>query len=166
MSSRFANRTVLVSGATSGIDEATARAFAEHGAQVCGLGRRREATGGRGVDVVLEMASGEVGQECLRLLAPFGRVVVFGARNMYTSISTDEMQRLIHHNQSLIGFNVPTQRPEELRACVPKLLELVASRKLQLFARSAFALDDARLAFAALESRRTIGKVVLLPRRE
>lgn len=38
----------------------------------------REATGGKGADVVLEAASGEVGAESFKLIAPFGRVIFFG----------------------------------------------------------------------------------------
>jgi NADPH2:quinone reductase len=38
----------------------------------------REATEGKGVDVVVEAASGEVGDQSFKLLAPFGRMAVFG----------------------------------------------------------------------------------------
>lgn len=125
--------------------------------------RVREATGGRGVDVVLEMSGGDVAQACLELVAPFGRVVVYGARNMYDSLSPEQLTRLIRGNQSLVFFNVPTQRPESLSACIPDLLALVAQGKVRAYARERFPLADARRAFEALASRRTIGKLVLVP---
>lgn len=125
--------------------------------------RVRAATGGRGVDVVLEMSSGEVQDESFKLLAPFGRMVMFGAKNMHDTIGPDRMQRLIANNQSITFFNVPTQSAESLGRCVPPLLDLIASGRLKLFAQQQFALTDAVRAFEALASRRTIGKVVLIP---
>jgi len=55
----------------------------------------REATEGKGVDVILESASGEVGDQSFKLLAPFGRMVVFGARNIHDTISPEKVQQLI-----------------------------------------------------------------------
>lgn len=43
MNPSFSHKTILVTGATSGIGEATARAFLAHGGTVLGLGRRQEA---------------------------------------------------------------------------------------------------------------------------
>ncbi len=121
----------------------------------------KDATGGRGVDVVLEAASGEVGEESFKLMAPFGRTIVFGARNVHDTISSERMRQLIHHNQSLIGFNIPSLPPQEIAACVPSLLRLISERKVKLFADNSFPLADVKSAFEALASRRTIGKVVL-----
>lgn len=125
--------------------------------------RVREATDGRGVDVVLEMSSGQVQEESLKLLAPFGRMVFFGAQNMYDTISPERMRRLIANNQSLIYFNLPSLQPEQVRASLAGLLELVVQGKLEIRARQTFPLSEAPRAFEALASRRTIGKVVLVP---
>jgi NADPH2:quinone reductase len=125
--------------------------------------RVRAATDGRGVDVALEMSSGEVQEESFKLLAPFGRIVIFGAKNMHDTIGPERMQRLIANNQTVQFFNVPTQSPAALAACVPPLLELVVAGKLRLITQHRFALADAADAFAALSGRRTVGKVVLLP---
>jgi NADPH2:quinone reductase len=123
----------------------------------------REATGGRGVDVVLEQASGKVGEESFKLIAPFGRVVFFGAKNIHDTLSSEKIRQLIYKNQSLIGFNVPTLRPEQIGECVPELLDLIAQGRLKLFANTAFPLAEVKQAFEALSNRHTIGKVVLTP---
>jgi NADPH:quinone reductase len=123
----------------------------------------REATGGQGVDVVLESAAGEVGAESFKLVAPFGRLVLFGARNIHEAFDAQRMQQLIYKNQSVIGFNLPTMPPELFGECVAGLLQLVAERKLRIFANHSFPLEQARTAFQALASRKTIGKVVLVP---
>jgi len=118
---------------------------------------------GRGADIVLESASGAVGRESFRLLAPFGRLVMFGARNIHDTLGPEQLRQLITGNQALIGFNLPSLPPEQIRACVPKLLHLVASGQVKLFAENLFPLRDARRAFEALASRETVGKVVLVP---
>jgi len=123
----------------------------------------REATDGKGVDVVLEAASGDVGAESFKLAAPFGRIVMFGAKNIHDTISSAQIRQLVYQNQSLVGFNIPTQRAEQIADCIPDLLTWIAQGKLKLFANSSFALADVKAAFEALSSRRTIGKVVLIP---
>lgn len=123
----------------------------------------REATDGNGVDVVLEAASGDVGEECFKLIAPFGRMVVFGARNIFDTLPPEKMQQLIYRNQTLIGFNFPSLRPEQIAASIPGLLNLIAERKIRLFANNVYPLAEVKTAFQALASRGTIGKIVLVP---
>jgi len=126
----------------------------------------RAATRGKGVDVVLEAASGAVGEESFKLIAPFGRMIVFGARNIHDTISPEKVRQLIHENQSLIGFNFPSLQPQQIAECVPDLLKLISDQEVKLFANTSFPLADVRTAFEALSSRRTIGKVVLTPSQE
>ena len=121
------------------------------------------ATEGHGVDVVFEMASGKTGDESISLTAPFGRVVFYGAQNMYTSLSEKQMQQLIHKNQTFVGFNIPTLGTDKLTACVPPLLKLISDARLKLFAKNIFPFDRVKEAFEAIASRNTIGRVVLVP---
>src|SRR5207245_1187472 len=39
----------------------------------------KNATGGQGADIILEMVGGQIAEQSLQCLAPFGRMVVFGA---------------------------------------------------------------------------------------
>jgi NADPH:quinone reductase len=123
----------------------------------------RHATNGNGVDIVLESLSGEVGDESFKLLAPFGRVVMYGARNAHDSLPREKVAQLIHKNQSIVGFNFPSLSPEQIRSAVPKLLDLIVGGQLKLFAEHRFRLLDFRQALEALSDRRTMGKVVLVP---
>ena len=123
----------------------------------------REVTRGKGVDVVLEAASGKVGEECFKLIAPFGRMIVFGARNAHDTISSEKVQQLIYRNQSVTGFNFPSMRPEQIAECVPSLLRLISQGKVKLFANNSFPLAEVKEAYEAISSRGTIGKVVLTP---
>jgi NADPH2:quinone reductase len=125
--------------------------------------RVREITGGKGVDIVLEMASGDVGQASFRLLATFGRLIMFGARNVRDTLLPEQVQQLIRHNQSVIGFNFPALKRTDIAQCVPELLALISQGRVKLFADNVFPLEDVKRAFDALAARQTIGKIVLVP---
>lgn len=122
-----------------------------------------QASGGRGVDVVLEANSGEIGDRSFKLMAPFGRTVIYGAKNAHDSLPTEKVRQLIFKNQSVTGFNFPSLRPEQIGEAVPALLQLIVAGRVKLFANQSFELGDVRKAFEALSSRHTIGKVVLTP---
>src|SRR5438874_6148613 len=38
----------------------------------------KEANGGQGTDIILEMIGGKQAEQCLQCLAPFGRMVIYG----------------------------------------------------------------------------------------
>jgi NADPH2:quinone reductase len=120
-------------------------------------------TDGKGVDIVFEMASGKTGDDSISLAAPFGRVVFYGAKNMYTTLNERQMQQLIHKNQTFVGFNIPTYEPEKLGPCVSPLLQLISEGKVKLFAKNIFSLERVKEAFEAIAGRNTIGRVVLVP---
>jgi NADPH2:quinone reductase len=123
----------------------------------------RAATQRRGVDVVLEAASGETGRQSFELLAPLGRMVVFGARNIHDTFVPEQIQQLIYNNQTVTGFNIPSLPPNVISSAVPPLLDLIATGRRKLFAGSKFPLVSVKTAFEALATRKTIGKVVLTP---
>ena len=122
-----------------------------------------ETTGGRGVDLVLQAASGEVGAQSFKLLAPFGREVMYGAQNMYDTFTSEQVTQLIPKQQSVTGFNITSAPQSQLAACLSELLSLVADGKLKLHVGASFPLAEFASAFESLASRRTIGKVVMLP---
>jgi NADPH2:quinone reductase len=72
------------------------------------------ATRGRGAEVVLEASSGEIGDKSFKLMAPFGRAVIYGAKNAHDSFPTEKVRQLILKNQSVTGFNFPSLQPEQI----------------------------------------------------
>jgi NADPH2:quinone reductase len=120
-------------------------------------------TNGRGVDVVFESASGKLRNQSYELLASSGRVIVYGARNVNDKLSPKQIQQLIFKNQTIIGFNIPSFDSKRIAAAVPQLMQLISAGRLKLFALSRFPLHRVRDAFKALASRRTVGKIVLVP---
>jgi NADPH2:quinone reductase len=122
-----------------------------------------EATNGRRVDLVLEASSGDIGRESFKLLAPFGREIMYGAQNMFDTLSSEQVTQLIRKQQSLTGFNITSTPRHQLAACLAELLPLIADGKLKLHVGASFPLADFASAFEALAGRHTIGKVVMVP---
>ena len=122
-----------------------------------------EATGGDGVDVVLEMVGGDFLQKNLRCMAAWGRMVVFGAASgeRGSIVPVDLMRR----NHSVVGFYLPQlmSRPELFRPSLQEVLGWIRDGQLKLTIGACYPLEQAAAAHAALEGRRTTGKIVLNP---
>jgi NADPH2:quinone reductase len=124
-----------------------------------------EATGGEQVDAVLEMTGGATFEACLRVLAPFGRQVVFGiASREPNEVSTGH---LLGHSRSLVRFWLMhlIPRRDEVAAMVHDLFEAVASGQLEVVVGDVYPLSDARRAHQELAGRNTQGKLLLDPTR-
>ena len=121
----------------------------------------REATDGKGVDVALEMAGGDIFNKTLKCLAPFGRIVVFGnaSRELYTM----NPQNLMRRNQSVIGFFLPQimKRPDLLVPSIKELFSYVASGKLKLTIGGIYPIEQAAVVHEEMNGRQTKGKMIL-----
>ena len=94
-----------------------------------------EANDGKPVDVVLEMTGGPTFEACLRTLAPFGRMVVFGiASREQNEVTTGH---LLRNSRSVIGFWLMHLVPhrEQVAAMIGDLLGAVASGELEIVDR-------------------------------
>ncbi len=123
----------------------------------------KELTGGKGVDIILEMVGGEIFNQNFKCLAPYGRVVIFGVASH--KIPTLNPVQLMYKNHSVVGYwliNTIT-RPQQLAQAMQAILGWVAEGKIQLVADQVFPLSEAAQAHAQMESRQTVGKLVLLP---
>lgn len=122
----------------------------------------RELTDGKGVDVALEMVGGEVFRKTLKCLAPFGRMVVFGAAS--GERSPMDAGELMRRNQSVVGFFLPQimKNFEVYQNSFKELLDYVQSGDLQLTIGGTFDLEEAAEAQRQLQGRKTMGKLVLI----
>lgn len=120
-----------------------------------------EATNGKGVDVALEMAGGDVFHKTLKCLAAFGRIVVFG--NASGEQVDFNPALLMRRNQSVIGFFLPQimRKPDLLLPSIQELFTYVAEGKLKLIIGGVYPLEEAANVHTILQSRRTKGKLIL-----
>lgn len=117
------------------------------------------ATGGRGVDVILDAVGGPVGQQSLGVLARFGRLLVYGGLSGQPTMFA--AQQLMRNCASVTGFNTPSQRPEDLARAGQALVGYLAAGKLRVIVDRTYPLAAAAEAHRALEAGHTTGKVVL-----
>jgi len=116
-------------------------------------------TGGRGVDVILEMlANVNLGRD-LRVLAPGGRVVVIGSRGKVEIDPRDTMTR----DAAIVGmllFNTPKHEALSIHAA---LLVGMENGTLRPIIGEEMPLADAALAHNAVMQPGAYGKIVLIP---
>ncbi len=122
-----------------------------------------EANLGEPVDVVFEMAGGEVFERSLAALAPFGRLVTYGiASGEPNSVRSGELMR---RSRAVVGFWIMhcLGRPEMIDEALADLFARVARKELRAVTGPAYPLADAARAQADMAERRTTGKVTLDP---
>ncbi len=124
----------------------------------------REATGGRGADIILEMVGGDFLDKNLQCLAPWGRMVVFGAAS--GERGTIDAMALLKKNHSVTGFYLPQvmSLPDLFVPSLREMMGWIGSGDLKLTLGTRYPLEKAAEAHADLEGRRTTGKLVLNPR--
>lgn len=123
----------------------------------------KAATGGSGADVILEMVGGDFPEKNLGCLAPFGRMVVFGAAS--GEPSSVGLFHMMRKQQTVSGFFLPwiLGDPNLLAPSMQEILGWLSSGKLELNVGGKYPLSDAAKAHADLEGRKTTGKIVLNP---
>ncbi|WPO69303.1 MULTISPECIES: zinc-binding dehydrogenase [unclassified Streptomyces] len=122
----------------------------------------RDALRGREVTVALDGVGGRAGRDALELLGFGGRLLLFGwSAGSVTELSAQDLfDRLLQVTVAL-GPRL-LKVPGGLRAAQDRAIAEAAAGRL-VPAVTRFPLRDAAAAHRALESRATIGKVVLIP---
>lgn len=125
----------------------------------------REANDGNRVDAVLHMSGGDAFDAELDVLAPLGRMVVFGiASREQREVST---AALLRGSKAVIGFWLAhlLMRRDLVAPMVGDLLGAVAAGELQVTVGGVYPLSEAARAHEDLIGRRTSGKLLLDPSR-
>jgi NADPH2:quinone reductase len=122
--------------------------------------RAWDATGGKGVDVVLESVGGAIFEQALETLAPFGRQV--GHRVGEQPAEQDRFG-LALQPQPRFGIHQYYPKPGLIQATINELVDYVVAGRLILQLDHVLPLSEAATAHRLVEERKSTGKVVLLP---
>lgn len=182
---------LLVAGVSSGVGVASLQAAKAMGAKVIGtsgsaakLARLAEvgldvpictragdfapaalgATGGRGVDLVVNAVGGSVFAECVRALAFEGRLATVGYVDRMLEAPLD-IQALHAKRLTLFGVSNKLRNADQRAAGVPRFvadwLPAFADGRIQPLVDRVFAFDALAAAQAHMESNQHLGKIVL-----
>ncbi len=125
----------------------------------------REAAGGKGVPLVLEVVGGTRFQESLDMAANLGRVIVIGS----ASREQADMRpvELMKRNLSVTGLWLTSLMQDQGLAheAAQELAKLLATGNVVPQVGPTYALTDSAQAFRDLMGRKTTGKVIIEPQR-
>lgn len=123
----------------------------------------REATGGRGADVVLDNMGAKYLARNVDVLAPNGRLVVIGLQGGVTAEL--DLGRLMGKRGAVIATTLRSRPDEEKAAICASVVEhvwpLVADGRYLPVVDRVMTLDDADAAHAVVEASEHVGKVLL-----
>jgi synaptic vesicle membrane protein VAT-1 len=154
-----------------GVDHAVDHQRQDVGAEV------RRLTSGRGADVILDPIGGRQFAFSYDLLAPLGRLVVYGVSSLakgerrsiwralrtLIAMPTFKPLSLMNRNRGVLGLNLGHLWSEgrQLGAAMETILREINAGRLRPVVARTFPLDRASDAHRFLQSRANIGKVVL-----
>lgn len=178
--------TVLVHGASGGVGSAAVQIARAHGMQVIGTAGTAEGlamvreqgahhalnhrdpdymqqipalTGGRGVDVILEMLANVNLDRDLEVIALRGRVVVIGNRGR-TEI---DPRKIMARDGSVLGMTLFNTTREEFQAIHAGIVAGLENGTLRPIVGKEMPLEDAAKAHVAVMEPGAFGKIVLIP---
>ncbi len=146
--------------------------------------RVREATGGRGVELVLDAVGGSSFKKSFRCLAPSGRLGMFGLSAAATGKRKSWLAfakaaatmpwlqftplALMNQNKGVFGVNLGHlwNEIDRLRGWMEALLEYEREGSLRPVIAARFPFERAAEAHHYIQDRRNVGKVVLVPEAE
>src|SRR5215472_6399522 len=121
-----------------------------------------EATGGEGIDVVLNSVAGEAVHKGLSILRPFGRFVELGKRDFYANSKLGLQP--FRDNLQFFGVDVDrllVDRPALARQIFAELTPRLADGCFTPLPHRVFPISRAAEAFRCMQQSRHIGKIIL-----
>ena len=124
----------------------------------------RDANGGKGVDLVLEMVGGNTFDHSLESLGAFGKIITFGMASR-TAPTPIHPGSLMHGSKTVSGFWLANcfGSKEMLADVIAELFQLVTDGKLKPVIGATFPLSQAADAHRSMLARESTGKIALDP---
>lgn len=124
----------------------------------------KEATGGRGADVVYDPVGGDAYAKSVKCIAFEGRVLVVGFAS--GAIPTPGLNHALVKNYSIVGLHwglYNTKDPAAVRACHDELTELAARGVVKPLISERVPMADAARAVQRVADGTSTGRIVVLP---
>ncbi|KAK6219149.1 hypothetical protein LQW54_002398 [Pestalotiopsis sp. IQ-011] len=163
---------VLIHAAAGGVEQAAIQLARMLGAEIYATprhllrARRPGATGGAGVDMVLNSLAGYFLRETWDCVAHFGRLFEIGKRDI-TANTRLEMARF-DHNATFSSVDLTVlarERPRQMGEIFSKVMDLFGGGAVRPIAPiTVFGISEVEKAFRLLQSGKTTGKLVVVPR--
>lgn len=119
-------------------------------------------SGASSIDIVYDFVGGDVTISFISALRPGGQLV-FGALGRF-SVDADDLNSMLAQSQSIKGLALlPLLKIGNWREDAIELLERTERQQLKVVIGGRFPLEQVAEAHRLMESRRSVGKVVLLP---
>jgi NADPH:quinone reductase len=125
--------------------------------------RAKELTDGKGVDVVYDCVGGDYAEQALRAIAWEGRFLVIG---FTAGIPSIPLNLALLKSCQIVGvfYGAMTARePKRATEISDRLIDWLASGKLQPYVSARYPLDRAGEALRSMMDRTVVGKVVIAP---
>lgn len=122
-----------------------------------------EATGGKGVNLLVEITGGEMVGKSLKMMGNRGRVLIVGAASQEAASVNPTL--LMKKNLSVIGVWLTSMmgEPGVLQDAVAFFAPLIASGQIRPQVGPSYPLAQSAQAFRDILSRKTTGKVIIAP---
>jgi len=121
-----------------------------------------EKTGGKGVDIVLNSLAGDAMAKSISALAPYGRFIEIGKRDIYENSRLE--LRPFRNNLSYFAVDLDklcAQRPDFVRSLLREMMSEFAHGALRPLSHRVFSIIEIANAFRYMAQGKHIGKVVV-----
>ena len=124
----------------------------------------RDANGGRGVNLILEMVGGKTFDQSLLALGTFGKLITFGMASR-TAPTPIHPGALMHGSKTVAGFWLANcfGKKELFNDVIEELFALISDGKLKPVIGATYPLSQAQAAHKSMLARESVGKIALGP---